>query len=43
MARLTVFENSIDGLHPENKGPLGDYLGSIADNIKLIAGSLYSA
>ncbi|CAE7142908.1 unnamed protein product [Rhizoctonia solani] len=41
MARLAVFENSIDGLHPENKGPLKDYLSEVSDNIKLIAGSLY--
>ncbi|CAE6428185.1 unnamed protein product [Rhizoctonia solani] len=42
MARLTVFENSIDSLHPENKGPLKDYLNGVSDNIKLIAESLYN-
>ncbi|CAE6469640.1 unnamed protein product [Rhizoctonia solani] len=42
MARLTVFENSIASLHPENKGLLKDYLNEVSDNIKLIAGSLYN-
>ncbi|KAH7335134.1 hypothetical protein B0J17DRAFT_719693 [Rhizoctonia solani] len=42
MARLTVFENSIDKLHPENKGPLKDYMNDVSENIKLIAESLYN-
>ncbi|CAE6507512.1 unnamed protein product [Rhizoctonia solani] len=42
MARLTVFENSIESLHPENKGPLEDYLNEVSGDIKLIAGSLYN-
>ncbi|EUC55665.1 hypothetical protein RSOL_125990 [Rhizoctonia solani AG-3 Rhs1AP] len=42
MARLTIFENSIEGLHPENQGLLKDYLNEVSENIKLIAGSLYN-
>ncbi|CAE6534803.1 unnamed protein product [Rhizoctonia solani] len=42
MARLAVFENSIEGLHSENKGPLKDYLSEVSENTKLIAESLYS-
>ncbi|KAG8737624.1 hypothetical protein FRC10_008026 [Ceratobasidium sp. 414] len=41
MQRLGVFEYSIDGLHPENKEPLGEYVAGIKDGIKLIAESLY--
>ncbi|KAG8696995.1 hypothetical protein FRC09_008128 [Ceratobasidium sp. 395] len=41
MARLGAFENSIDGLHSENKEALREYVESIQDGIKLIAESLY--
>jgi hypothetical protein len=42
MARLSAFESSVEGLRPENKGPLQDYLSEVAENVKLIADSLYS-
>lgn len=41
LGRLTVFEHSIEKLHPANKELLRGYLNQISDNIKLIAGSLY--
>ncbi|KAG9093130.1 hypothetical protein FRC06_011653, partial [Ceratobasidium sp. 370] len=42
MLRLGAFEDSIDGLHPENKEPLKEYVDSIKDGIKLIVESLYA-
>ncbi|QRV74221.1 hypothetical protein RhiJN_02235 [Ceratobasidium sp. AG-Ba] len=41
MARLGVFNNSIEGLHSENKEALKEYVESIEGGIKLIAESLY--
>ncbi|CAE6381766.1 unnamed protein product [Rhizoctonia solani] len=42
MARMSVFDNSIEGLRPENKGPLQDYLNEVAENVRLITDSLYN-
>ncbi|QRV88994.1 hypothetical protein RhiJN_17012 [Ceratobasidium sp. AG-Ba] len=41
MARLGVFNNSVEGLHSENKEALKEYVKSIEGGIKLIAESLY--
>ncbi|CAE6455222.1 unnamed protein product [Rhizoctonia solani] len=42
MARLSVFDDSIERIHPENKGPLQDYLSEVAENVRLIVDSLYN-
>ncbi|KAB5594800.1 hypothetical protein CTheo_1779 [Ceratobasidium theobromae] len=42
LARLAAFENSIQGLHADNKGLLRDYLTCISADAKLIVNSLYN-